>query len=160
MPHTWIQPRGDNRSHPFEDNGRLVYALFRNVGIDIAAAEKDLRPLEGAWILPPRTGRSDEAAAQHDDAAVAGGVPHRELARQAGALRETHEDDSPPPDSAYDKTVHEIVERLERGGKPGLVLRHTGQEAVGVPGVVRCRRREICEVGSIERGHEREDALR
>src|SRR4029453_12186317 len=90
--HPWIQHVGDLRPVCAQDVGRLEDAGGGNVVVDVAAAEKDRRPIDRAIPRPRGSGRPDEAAAQRAYATVAGRIAHDELQRQTGALREAHQE--------------------------------------------------------------------
>src|SRR5690625_7278393 len=80
--------------HTLEGRGRLLHALQRDVRVDVAAAQKHRRAFERAVVVAGRALRATETAGQYGEATVAARVARHELAGEAGALRETQQEDA------------------------------------------------------------------
>lgn len=93
-----INSPGYRRLEPFEHLGRLVNALDRDVRIDVAAAQKDRRAFERAFVVKDFiSGRrlslmlsgTNEPPAQPDHATQAARITCDVLERKTGTLGET-----------------------------------------------------------------------
>ena len=83
-PRAWVELPHDGR--------RLPDPVDRDVRVDIAAAEKNRGPGEGAAIVFRQDFRSDQGAAQRGNAAVTHRIAGGKSQRQASPLREAEED--------------------------------------------------------------------
>src|SRR5215468_4478795 len=94
MSYPWIDPLRDRSTHALEHRRAFIDARFRDMGVDVRAAEEHRRPFERPGILPRRPRRADQSAAVQHDAAVASGVARREFRGEACALREPEQHDA------------------------------------------------------------------
>jgi hypothetical protein len=98
-------------------------ALFRDVRIDVAAAEEDLHSRQvDLYIVPGRPRRADQPAAEGEQGAVLSRVPDAELRGEAGALRESADHDSPFRDAVRQAVLHESFDDRQAGIDAWLVL--------------------------------------
>src|SRR5439155_7368184 len=104
-----------------EDGGGELDALARDVGIDVAAPQKDWRASQRARIVAGGVVGADEAAAQADQAAVALGVAGGEFEGEAGSLGEAEQDGAFGWDALFGDAGEQIGDDLEPGGEAGLV---------------------------------------
>ena len=78
---------GDGRAEVGEHFGRLRDPFNWYVGIDIAAANEDWRPVQRSLIVAWRSWRPNQASTKDQESAIPLGMTSHKLARQAGPLR-------------------------------------------------------------------------
>jgi hypothetical protein len=115
------------------------------------------RASERAGIVARRIVWADEAAAEPDYAAEAGGVTRGKFGGQAGPLGKTKEDGALGWDTGGGDLGQHLGQPCQGRGQPGLIPGKWSHKRVGIPGVLSRLRRDEREAGLVQLGRQAEN---
>ena len=107
-------------------------AVYRDVWVDVAAAQEDRRTFQRARVVKRLAFGPDKTARERYHTSVTAGISGGELESQAGPLREAHEHDSLLWNDRADG-ADRCSYPGEGRGEPGLVQFDLAQKAVRIP---------------------------